>query len=182
MRPSTRPDCRPVCRREPCRLAVETGALATRGLAELRPRRLSYPQLAATAVRQMAFRSPGSIAGASVHMPLGGADPDTTLRLLADVPEVRLAPAVFPTFLDELHAAATPGGGRHVLAVLGDAEAPRGDVHAALARSLVGFNPQIEQRLAQELLARTREEEGLGPIGVERGRSWSRSAPAKRSR
>src|SRR5438270_421583 len=70
MRPSSHPECRPVRRRPPRRLLAEPGALVTRGLAELRPRRLACPKLAATAVRQMAFGSHCPVDGAVVHVAL----------------------------------------------------------------------------------------------------------------
>src|SRR4051812_17818130 len=118
MRPSSHPECRPVRRRPPRRLLAESGALVTRSLAELRPRRLAYPKLAATAVRQMAFGSHRPVDGAVVHMPLAAGDPDWTLRLLADIPQVMLAPAVFPAFLDQLGAGAEADG-RRIVVVLG---------------------------------------------------------------
>src|SRR6185503_9080209 len=126
--------------------------------AELKPRRVSYPKLAATAVRQLAYKSRQAVAGATVLMPATGDEADQTLRLLSDLPRLTLGLNVFPALLDEL--AAAPVGARRVLCILGDGETPRGEAHAALARSLAAHNPQIEQRLAHELLQRLRDGDG----------------------
>jgi hypothetical protein len=109
-------------------------------------------------------------------MPADAEAADLTLRLLADIPRLTLGAGVFPALLDHL-AAAVPGE-RRAVCVLGEGETPRGEAHAALARSLAAHNPQIEQRLAQDLLARLRDG-GQAPAAFDRDRLVVEEKPGK---
>lgn len=134
-------------------LVLEAGAILCRGLRENAPRRVSYPKLASTLVRQLVYKSDRDYSGAALLMPFAGQDAEMTLRLLGDVPDLTLAAPIFPGFLDQLAA----GNGRRVLAVLGEGETPRDDSHAAFARSLAAHSPFLEQKAAAHLHARFRE-------------------------
>jgi hypothetical protein len=148
-----------VRKRRPAKhLVLEAGAILGRGLRETAPRRVDYPKLASTVVRQLVFKSPRDYSGATVLMPFTGHDAERTLRLLGDVPDLTLGAPVFPGFLDQLAAE----GGSRVVAVLGDGETPRADSHATFARSLVAHSPLIEQRTAQQLVERFRAVNGIG--------------------
>ena len=146
------PDHTVVRVRPPRALLLETGAMVDRGLAELKPRRVSYPKLAATAVRRMLYKSPYPAAETSLNMPLSGHDADLTLRLLGEMPSLMIGPALFPALLDRVAEAR----GRRIVVALGEGEAPRMQAHAELAKSLVAHDPRLEQRLAQALHARVR--------------------------
>src|SRR5206468_4018988 len=104
-------------------------------------------------VRQLAYKSRRELAGTVLLMPTTGQEADLTLELLPELQRVTLGAAVLPALLDQLAAAK----GRQLLCMLGDGETPRGEAHAALARSLAAHNPQIEQQLAQELHARMKD-------------------------
>lgn len=140
-------------RRPPRQLILEAGAILSRGLRESAPRRLSYPKLASTAVRQLVYKTPRDYSGAALFMPFTGQDAEQTLKLLGDVPDLMLGAPIFPGFLDQLAVE----GGRRVIAVLGEGEAPKGDSHETFGRSLAAHSPLVEQRAAQALVARFRE-------------------------
>lgn len=157
-----------VRKRRPARqLTLEAGAILARGLRETAPRRVSYPKLAATAVRQLVYKTTRDYSGAALFMPFTGQDAEETLRLLGEVPDLMLGAPIFPGFLDQLSAE----GGRRVIAVLGEGAAPRGDSHETFGRSLAAHSPLVEQRAAQELLQRFRQVNAISsffPAAIDR--------------
>lgn len=131
------------------RLVIERGGPLERGLREHRPKRLNYAKLIATLLRQLIDKDPKRpLAAATVLVPLVGGDAETILDLLPDVPRLTLGAPLFPTALDQIQTLA----GRTALVVVGDAEPPEGDSHAALARALVTHDRKREQKLAERLL------------------------------
>ena len=143
-----------VRKRRPTRhLVLEAGAILSRGLRDSAPRRLSYPKLASTVVRQLVYKSSRDYSGAALFMPFTGQDAEQTLKLLGDVPDLMLGAPIFPGFLDQLSAES----GRRVIAVLGEGETPKGESHEAFGRSLAAHSPLVEQRAALGLVERFRQ-------------------------
>ncbi len=165
-------------RRPPRQLTLEAGAILTRGLRESAPRRLSYPKLAATAVRQLVYKTARDYSGAALFMPFTGQDAELTLKLLGEVPDLMLGAPIFPGFLDQLSAE----GGRRVIAVLGEGEAPRGDSHETFGRSLAAHSPLVEQRAAHELVQRFRQVNAISsffPAAIDRDPMVVEEKPGK---
>jgi hypothetical protein len=157
-------------------LNLEVSGILHRGLAESKPRRISYAKLVSTVVRQMLNASSYSNTATSVLMHSTVNEAIETSRQLVDVPCLRFNPPIMPALLDQLHA----GTGSRIIAVLGESEKSRPEAHTQLARVFAAQSPQRERQISQEFneaLAKVHGE--ISITGADRRRLVTEERPGK---
>ena len=157
-------------------LNLEVSGILHRGLAETKPRRISYAKLASTVVRQLLNTSSQLNASTAVLMHSTVNEVIETNRQLVDVPCLRFNPPIMPALLDQLHM----GTSSRIIAVLGESETSRPEAHAQLARVFAAQSPQRERKISQEFNeALTKAHGEITIVGADRRRLVTEERPGK---
>ena len=157
-------------------LNLDVSGILHRGLAEVKPRRISYAKLVSTVVRQLLDTSPHPNTDTAVLMHSTVNETIETSRQLVDIPNIRFNPPIMQALLDQLHEKS----GSRIIAVFGEGEKSRPEAHTQLARLVAAQSPQLERQISHEFSdALTKISGEIAIAGAERRRLVTEERPGK---